>query len=65
MIPAGSPQWTDLLGPYLILGVLGLLAASLIVWVIAGEVKERRSARAAARFACSRGVERKPPRCRP
>jgi hypothetical protein len=65
MTPAGSPQWADPLGSYLVLALLGLLAAGLVAWAIVGEVRERRSARAAARFARFRDVERKPPRCQP
>lgn len=40
-----------MIGTYFVIGLLGLLAVALGGWVIAGEVSERRQARAAARFA--------------
>ena len=36
-----------MLGAYIVVGLLGLLAVALVGWVIAGEVGERRKARAA------------------
>ena len=40
-----------MLATYFVLGLLGMLAISLVWWVIAGEIGERRKARAAAAFA--------------
>lgn len=37
-----------MVGAYFALGILGLLAVVLVGWVIAGEFRERRKARAAA-----------------
>ena len=39
-----------MLGTYFVVGLLGLLAFGLAGWVVAGEINDRRKARAAARY---------------